>query len=82
MAAVDRWSAMMAVDVSPNGDWSEVRVWFDPVQGLGNTHWPVAGFIYGQGQSAPRGGPAHGLATTCWTADPIGAIIAAFSGKR
>lgn len=35
-----------AIDVSENNDWSEVRVWFDPIQALGGTHWPVQGFIY------------------------------------
>jgi surface antigen len=43
-----------AVDVSPDGDWSEVRVWYAPLGGLGTTHWPVNGFIYNQkpGQSS------------------------------
>ena len=35
-----------AIDVSEAGDWSEVRVWFAPIQGLGTTHWPLNGFIY------------------------------------
>lgn len=35
-----------AVDVSPMNDWSQVRVWFAPIQSLGAAHWPVAGFIY------------------------------------
>lgn len=35
-----------AVDVSPENDWSAVRVWYGPSQALGNTHWPLAGFIY------------------------------------
>lgn len=35
-----------AVDVSPANDWSEVRVWYAPLGGLGTTHWPVSGFIY------------------------------------
>jgi surface antigen len=35
-----------AVDVSPANDWSEVRVWYAPIEGLGTTEWPVAGFIY------------------------------------
>ena len=35
-----------AVDVSPDNDWSAVRVWYGPSQGLGATHWPLAGFIY------------------------------------
>lgn len=37
-----------AVDVSPDNDWSEVRVWYAPLGGLGTTHWPVEGFIYNQ----------------------------------
>ena len=35
-----------AVDVSPDNDWSQVRVWYAPIDGLGATAWPVAGFIY------------------------------------
>jgi surface antigen len=35
-----------AVDVSPANDWSEVRVWYAPINGLGATAWPVEGFIY------------------------------------
>jgi surface antigen len=35
-----------AVDVSPGNDWSEVRVWYGPLQDLGETAWPVSGFIY------------------------------------
>jgi len=37
---------VLAVDVSENNDWSEVRVWFAPIQGLGTTRWPLNGFIY------------------------------------
>lgn len=40
-----------AVDVSPNNDWSEVRVWYDPLQDLGTTAWPVEGFIYNERDS-------------------------------
>ena len=35
-----------AVDVSPDNDWSAVRVWYHPLQALGKTAWPVHGFIY------------------------------------
>lgn len=35
-----------ALDVSPQNDWSEVRIWYAPSHNLGTTHWPVAGFIY------------------------------------
>ena len=37
---------VLAVDVSEANDWSEVRVWFAPIQGLGTTRWPLNGFIY------------------------------------
>lgn len=47
-----------AVDVSDANDWSEVRVWFAPIQGLGTTHWPVDGFIYNH---APSRRPDRGL---------------------
>lgn len=44
-----------AIDVSPENDWSQVRVWFDPIQNLGSTHWPVQGFIYPQHAGKIRG---------------------------
>ena len=34
------------VDVSPSGDWSEVKVWYDPLKDLGNTSYSTYGFIY------------------------------------
>jgi surface antigen len=34
------------VDVSPNGDWSLVKVWNDPSRNLGATTYPTYGFIY------------------------------------
>lgn len=64
-----------AVDVSARNDWSEVRVWFDPAKGLGSTHWPVSGFIYNR----PAAHSENGTTRKSWSADPIGAIIAAFS---
>jgi len=62
-----------AVDVSPENDWSEVRVWFAPIEGLGSTHWPVQGFIYPAGTK--KVAPVR-LARQD-SDDPIGAIIAA-----
>ena len=44
-----------AVDVSDANDWSEVRVWFAPIQRLGTTHWPLNGFIYADGSSKDWG---------------------------
>ena len=63
------------VDVSPANDWSEVRVWYAPLQALGGTHWPVQGFIYNQ---RPKAGErlemrADGRAAS--SSDPIGDII-------
>lgn len=47
-----------AVDVSPGNDWSQVRVWYAPLQDLGTTAWPVAGFIYNEPEAGmPLGGP-------------------------
>ena len=37
-----------AIDVSPAGDWSQVRVWYAPLGDLGTIAWPVAGFIYNE----------------------------------
>ena len=37
---------VMAVDVSGNGDWSEVRVWYGPTGSLGLRPSPAFGFIY------------------------------------
>lgn len=42
-----------AVDVSPAGDWSQVKVWFAPTGDLGTSVYPINGFIYGG--SAPAG---------------------------
>lgn len=42
------------VDVSPNNDWSEVKVWFDPTKDLGGSAYPTYGFIYQQQQQGPR----------------------------
>jgi surface antigen len=58
-----------AVDVSPRGDWSKVKVWYGPLKDLGTTAYPTYGFIYqpknGGGvdlaaslQKASFGGPA------------------------
>jgi surface antigen len=34
------------IDVSENGDWTKVRVWFAPSASLGTTEWSTHGFIY------------------------------------
>lgn len=37
------------VDASPSNDWSQVKVWFAPIGKVGNTAYPVNGFIYKDG---------------------------------
>ncbi|WP_310100119.1 CHAP domain-containing protein [Sphingomonas sp. BE138] len=49
-----------AVDVSAAGDWSEVRVWFAGIGGLGTSSYPLSGFIYAG--KAPTVEPATTLA--------------------
>jgi len=41
-----------AVDVSPNNDWSQVKVWYAPTGDLGTTVYPVNGFIYADNDSS------------------------------
>ncbi|WEK45038.1 MAG: CHAP domain-containing protein [Candidatus Sphingomonas colombiensis] len=36
-----------AIDVSPNNDWSMVKVWYAPQGDLGTSNYPTSGFIYG-----------------------------------
>ena len=63
-----------AIDVSPANDWSEVRVWYDPAQSLGTTHWPLYGFIYNDRTDAPQAAGEQRLSRI--KDDPVGAIIA------
>jgi hypothetical protein len=57
----------LAEDVSPNGDWSEVRVWYAPQHALGVRENPTFGFIYDEApadESAPDFTPAPVIAAT------------------
>ena len=42
------------VDVSATGDWSQVKVWYDPVRDLGNTVYPTYGFVYQTAQNTAK----------------------------
>lgn len=66
-----------AIDVSAQNDWSEVRVWFAPIEDLGTTHWPVQGFIYPTSARPAQTARARVAQPPSKTRDPIGAIIAA-----
>ena len=52
------------VDVSPTGDWSQVKVWYDPSRNLGTTVYPTYGFIYKAAQSAARVGARFAAVAT------------------
>lgn len=40
------------VDVSPGGDWSQVKVWYRPSGDLGVRTYPTYGFVYGAAAEA------------------------------
>lgn len=64
------------VDVSPDNDWSVVRVWYAPLQALGTAHWPIAGFIYpARSDSSARLARAEPRGPTGGAGDSIAAII-------
>nr|WP_191984695.1 CHAP domain-containing protein [Pelagerythrobacter rhizovicinus] len=79
-----------AIDVSPGNDWSQVRVWYDPIQALGTTVWPVHGFIYGEEARLPetrlaaaspsRAAPAPQAPARPVSTAPSRAFMSAFSG--
>lgn len=35
-----------AIDISPNNDWTQVKVWYGPINGMGIRPNPARGFIY------------------------------------
>jgi surface antigen len=48
-----------AVDVSPNNDWTDVRVWYGPTGGLGLRSNPAKGFIYASAPKAIEAAPVQ-----------------------
>lgn len=49
-------------DVSPANDWSEVRVWYPPINDLGNRAYPVYGFILNEPVQTPQAIPTAAAA--------------------
>jgi surface antigen len=39
------------IDVSPAGDWSRVKVWYDPARDIGSSTYPTYGFIHQDAQA-------------------------------
>lgn len=48
-------------DVSPNNDWSMVRVWYAPIGDLGLRANPVQGFIYPEAEQPNSGAPQRNI---------------------
>jgi surface antigen len=67
-----------AIDVSPAGDWSQVRVWFAPVHAMGLKSFPTYGFIlpvrggHAPSQQSPELANDQPSATELAFADPHG----------
>ncbi|PZO88178.1 MAG: CHAP domain-containing protein [Sphingomonas sanxanigenens] len=51
------------VDVSANGDWSQVKVWYAANRDLGTSSYPVYGFIYAKGTPAEAEAPSIQIAS-------------------
>ncbi len=43
---------VQVVDVSKKNDWSQVKVWYQPIGALGGTIYPINGFIYPKKQKS------------------------------
>lgn len=61
-------------DVSPAGDWSQVKVWYDPVGDLGTTVYPTYGFIH-QAAETYQAAQTEALAAAAETAQVATAAI-------
>nr|WP_230481784.1 CHAP domain-containing protein [Sphingomonas sp. Leaf21] len=60
-------------DVSPENDWTKVKVWFRDSDGLGSSTYPIYGFIYGKGHTARE--------LTSDKPDYVGALIDAYVAR-
>ena len=63
-------------DVSREGDWSEVRVWYRDTNGLGGSVYPVYGFVYPEGKAGVTAHPSAQLSSA--HPDYVGALIDAY----
>ncbi|MES2989025.1 MAG: CHAP domain-containing protein [Pseudomonadota bacterium] len=67
-------------DVSPRGDWSQVKVWYRDTKGLGGSAYSASGFIYGtpdpDSKSVQKATPSPEL--TSREPDYVGSLIDAY----
>jgi surface antigen len=70
------------VDVSPSGDWSSVKVWYNPTHDLGTSVYPTYGFVYkGAAQSAVASADKAEQNSAKADMDPISRLLSAVSGN-
>jgi len=65
-------------DVSPDNDWSAVKVWYRDATGLGSTVYPVYGFVYGRPVAGHGGSARPAREMTGERPDYVGALIDAY----
>ena len=63
------------VDVSPGGDWTQVKVWYDPLRDLGATTYSTYGFVYNT--AAQNAGSAARNAALSVASNTLGSMAAA-----
>lgn len=56
------------IDVSTKGDWSAVKVWYDPARDLGSTVYPTYGFIYSSTQNVAMAAAENAVRTVAQNA--------------
>jgi surface antigen len=56
------------VDVSPQGDWSRVKVWYDGLRDLGTTSYTTYGFVYSTPMQQAPGAARNAALTVAQTA--------------
>jgi len=69
-------------DVSPRGDWSQVKVWYRDTNGLGSSVYPAHGFIYGTPDPSAGKAVAPARASAELTGrqpDYVGSLIDAYA---
>jgi len=70
------------VDVSRSGDWSQVKVWYDPARDLGSTVYPTYGFIYQSSEQAARAAAQNAVRTVAQSAlSQLAAVVPTSGGS-
>ncbi len=70
------------IDVSSTGDWSRVKVWYDPTRDIGSSSYPTYGFIYPDAQAVRVAGQPFNAAQNAAMAMAQGAVTQVASAVR